>query len=256
MFLELEDKEKRKSILIEYNITRKRVKNINIRIDKDNKIEVSASRFVSNTEIEKVLKEKRDWILSVLKKNETRNDYKLAKEIGNDCNSYFLFGNEYKLNFINDNDEFDTVFAQKSSEYIEVLNEYENIKICFKTLNIYINNSNKKWKKEFINFETNIFIKEIRVLLNDSLKKLSSYNLDIKNIKLKTLKSCWGICHTVKNEITLNRKLVNYDKECLRYVIVHELSHLVHANHSKEFYEVVEIAVPNYKKIRKFLNES
>ena len=42
--------------------------------------------------------------------------------------------------------------------------------------------------------------------------------------------------------------------KCLDYVIVHELSHLVYANHSKDFWNLVSVLVPNYKELRKELN--
>lgn len=253
MFLDIIDKSKNEIVSIKYNVTYKKVKNINMRIGKDNVIEVSASRYVSVSEIERVLKEKSKWILSVISKNKNRNDYKLAEEIDDKCEQYFLFGKEYKLNFVRDEEYFKNINI-KDNKYCDM--KLQNIKISMESNNIYINSTNMKWKKEFINFELNIFISEIRALLTDSLKQLSFYNISVKNIKIKTLKSCWGNCHVIKKEITLNRKLVNYDKECLRYVIIHELSHLLHANHSKEFYNVVEKAMPNYKKIRKILNES
>ena len=67
------------------------------------------------------------------------------------------------------------------------------------------------------------------------------------------MKSRWGVCNTRSHVITLNKELFGYDIDCLDYVCVHELAHLVYPNHSKYFWMVVEEYCPNYKEIRKKL---
>ena len=65
------------------------------------------------------------------------------------------------------------------------------------------------------------------------------------------MKSKWGVCNVTSNTITLNQELIKLEPICLEYVIYHELSHLKHPNHSKDFWSLVEKYVPNYKQIRK-----
>ena len=67
------------------------------------------------------------------------------------------------------------------------------------------------------------------------------------------MKTRWGVCNTKNYNITLNRELIKYDISCLDYVIVHELAHLIEANHSKQFWQIVEKYYPNYKNCRKIL---
>ena len=69
------------------------------------------------------------------------------------------------------------------------------------------------------------------------------------------MKTRWGVCNTKNNNVTLNYELYKYDIGCLDYVIVHELSHFIEANHSKKFWMVVEKYYPNYKEMRKKLRE-
>ena len=78
-------------------------------------------------------------------------------------------------------------------------------------------------------------------------------NIPIPNLKIRKMKSRWGVCNTKNHNITLNYYLYRYDLECLDYVIVHELSHFLEGNHSKNFWRVVEKYYPNYKEIRKKL---
>ena len=80
-------------------------------------------------------------------------------------------------------------------------------------------------------------------------------NLPKYKLKIRKMKTRWGVCNTSTHNITLNQELYRYDIKCLDYVIVHELSHLIEANHSKKFWNIVEKYYPNYKAIRKQLRD-
>ena len=65
------------------------------------------------------------------------------------------------------------------------------------------------------------------------------------------MKSKWGVCNVTKGIITLNLELIKLDLKYLDYVIIHELSHLIHPNHSPKFWSLVSKYIPDYKKYRK-----
>lgn len=66
-------------------------------------------------------------------------------------------------------------------------------------------------------------------------------------IRLRKMSSRWGSCNTISAKITLNTHLASYPLGCLEYVLVHELCHLHHANHSADFWRSVENAMPDYQ---------
>ena len=70
----------------------------------------------------------------------------------------------------------------------------------------------------------------------------------LPTLKIKKMTSKFGVCFYKKASITLSTLLLHYDYECLDYVIIHELAHFVQPNHSKKFYYLIEIYLPNYKK--------
>ena len=72
-------------------------------------------------------------------------------------------------------------------------------------------------------------------------------------LRVRKMKSRWGVCNTKTHIITLNLELIHYEIECLDYVIIHELSHLLVANHSKDFWSLVGSILPDYKVLRKEL---
>lgn len=83
------------------------------------------------------------------------------------------------------------------------------------------------------------------------------FNEDIvfPKLKIRKMRSRWGVCNRKDNSITLNLELIKWKIDYIDYVIVHELSHFVHFNHSKAFWEVVNKYCPSYKLIRKNLRE-
>ncbi len=80
-------------------------------------------------------------------------------------------------------------------------------------------------------------------------------DIPVPNLKIRKMTSRWGVCNIKNHNVTLNYELSKYDITCLDYVIVHELSHFIHHNHSKEFWLLVGKYYPKYKEARKMLKE-
>jgi len=78
------------------------------------------------------------------------------------------------------------------------------------------------------------------------------YNLKWGKITIRNQKTRWGSC-SKKGNLNFNYKIALLDKEQSDYIIVHELCHLREFNHSQKFWDLVSIAVPRYKEIRKNL---
>lgn len=92
-------------------------------------------------------------------------------------------------------------------------------------------------------------------LLPKRLKELAAqHDLSFNGVSVRQLKSRWGSCSS-KKDITLNYYLMQLPWEQIDYVLVHELAHTEHLNHSQRFWQTVEIALPNYKQRRKILKE-
>ncbi len=65
----------------------------------------------------------------------------------------------------------------------------------------------------------------------------------------------WGYCNKSKKLIKLNFELIKYSINEIDYVIIHELSHLIEFNHSKNFWNIVKKYKPDYKESTKVLKE-
>jgi len=73
-----------------------------------------------------------------------------------------------------------------------------------------------------------------------------------KNVSIKNTSTRWGSCSSKKN-LNFSYKIISLSPSAQDYLIVHELSHLVNMNHSKKFWELVALGIPDWKKYRKEL---
>ena len=70
-----------------------------------------------------------------------------------------------------------------------------------------------------------------------------------RSVGVRKMKRRWGTCRT-NGAIWFNRELMKKDPALIDYVIIHELCHLVHHNHGREYYELLESIIPDYKQLR------
>lgn len=161
-------------------------------------------------------------INKLIKNNTTFINKQLTKEDFKKEEIFKLFGNSY-----------DIIYGFKDTEI-------ENNKIYTKDL--------KTLNKYLTKYITNIYNERLNYYYH-----LFEENIPIPNLKIRKMTSRWGVCNIKNHNVTLNLELSKYNIECLNYVIVHELSHFIHPNHSKDFWLLVSKYYPNYKEIRKYL---
>ena len=85
-------------------------------------------------------------------------------------------------------------------------------------------------------------------LLNASIARFAPLIArPINHISFKHMRTRWGSCNKAKGYMNLNLDLITKKKEFIEYVVLHELAHLVHANHSKDFDALISKHMPDYK---------
>ena len=97
---------------------------------------------------------------------------------------------------------------------------------------------------------------EARKIAKKKLLKYNNYyNFKYNRISIRNQKTRWGSC-SAKGNLNFNYKICKLPEELCDYVIVHELCHLKEFNHSNNFWELVSLTIPNYKKIRRELKNN
>lgn len=149
------------------------------------------------------------------------------------------------------------VHQERENEFYLLGKKYDVI-IDSKVNQIYLDRDNNKiYISDAKSFEKWLK-KETMVLYKEHVDKIyDMFEEDIPypKLKIRNMKTRWGVNNKRDKSVTLNTKLIEYDLSKLDYVIVHELAHFVYFDHSKEFWSVVEKYCPNYKMIRKEMKE-
>lgn len=93
-------------------------------------------------------------------------------------------------------------------------------------------------------------------LLMDCLNRVQAIGIvSAPPLRIRRMKRRWGSC-SPKGIISLNPDLVSAPKDCIEYVITHELCHLVEMNHSKRFYALLDSLLPDWKIRKALLNRT
>ncbi len=195
---------------------KKTTKNTYIRVKKDLTIYVTTNYFSSDRGILKLLEEKETQILKMIQAQEVKNQNNL---------DFHYLGKRYEIVYTN---QSGILFGQNKVFF----NKDEDI--------------SKFYKRE---------AKKLFSLHLDQIYQNFSISIPYPSLRIRKMTSRWGVCNTKLKVITLNLELMKRETKYLDYVIVHELSHLVYANHSSKFWNLVEENYPNYKKVRNEMKE-
>ncbi len=233
--------EKNKVILsgqeVEYVLTRKRVKNINLRIKSDATISVSAPFSVDLSQIENFMVSKSNYILTHIRRFQSMQTNISKNKEYIDGESFYLLGKNIRLKILQDTQEHvwtDGVF-----------------------LYLKIQDTNNKKRKQLL--VENFFSKQREEVFQEIIDTIypvfSKYGIAYPNIKMRTMKTRWGSCIPSKQQITLNTTLIETPRVCIEYVVLHEFSHFIHPNHSKAFYDFVAMLMPDWKERKECLEK-
>jgi predicted metal-dependent hydrolase len=78
--------------------------------------------------------------------------------------------------------------------------------------------------------------------------------VEVKKLFVRKMKTCWGSCNSTRQTLRLNSELAKRKRECLEYVIVHEMLHIIEKGHNRKFYSLMNKYLPEWKIIRKKMN--
>lgn len=197
-------------------VTKKDIKKLYLRINEDSVISLNVPYNCTQKTVLNMIENNKDFINSALIKND-KNKIKNSK--------FLIFGEEKEIVIMK---QFKKVKMVDNIIYTSDVKKLDN----------WLKNQTKKIFEERLNFIYDRF----------------NENIPHPDLKIRKMKGKWGVCNITKCYITLNSNLIREPAHCLDYVIIHELSHLVYADHSKNFWELVSKYCPNYKQIRKELN--
>lgn len=209
---------------IRYELTRKRVKNVNMRVKTDGIVYVSANTRVSIKRIEEILIERAEFIFRAaeqLKNREERSEITAEKMRWQ--------GKEYPVRVIHNHAE-------------RVALEENELRV-FTTHPEEAQEMLQKWVGERF--------AELISELNDEVRgalQAAGLTPPLTRISIKDMKTRWGSCSYTRGHISINVRLMAYPRETVLSVLWHEYAHYWHHDHSARFYGFVERFYPEYRR--------
>ena len=197
-------------------LKKRTTKNLYIKVKDDLKIYITCNTFTSDREIKRIVDNNRKSIERMLDRAIMLEEKK---------QDFYFLGKKYDIVYTN----------------IDEVSLGENKIFLSKNIDL-----DKWFKKQALK----IFSEHLENCYENFTRSIPHPSLRIRKMKTR-----WGVCNTKTYVITLNLELITKDINCLDYVIYHELSHLVEANHSKRFWAVVEENFKDYKKYRALTND-
>lgn len=191
-------------------------KNTYIRVKKDLKIHVTTTLFTSMRSISKLIEDNYERICKMI-------DFQEIKVKNN--TGFFYLGRQY------------------------VLVRTDNPGITFSGDKVFVNHDfdiDKWYKKQ----AKELFLERLDYNYEHYTRKIP-----YPKLRIRKMTSRWGVCNIRTHIITLNLELIKRDISYLDYVIIHEMTHLIHGDHSARFWKVVEENMPDYKKYREEMKE-
>lgn len=209
-------------------ITRKEMKNVRLRVYPNGEIRLSAPKGVSFEWLNDFVYEKTNWIEKRLNEFHKTNGTEAINDIRSGS-SIKLLGRDY--------------FIIIENEAKKLITEEENRIIIRSSSTLTMRNKLYKWLRNRIN---DIVIEKLEKLY-PIVKK---HGVEKPKVVIRKMKTMWGNSNDKTNQITINYYLYKAKPSDIEYVILHELLHFVYPNHSKEFYELLSLYMPDWK-IRK-----
>lgn len=209
---------------MDYQLIRSKRKTLSLQINNNAELIVRAPNRLSVKKIEQFMNEKSDWIS---KKSRSIRARKTQAPSYKEGEKFLYLGVEYPLNIDTTQSEGLNFDGQRFS-------------------------LNQGGKEVFLAWYKSAFKKIALPRLEYYAK---NHQLKYQQVRLKNQKTLWGSCSGVNN-INLNYLLIGAPIFVIDYVLVHELCHTVHKNHSKSFWKLVETILPNYKASKRWLQDN
>lgn len=221
---------------IRYIFERKAIKNINLRIRHDGQVFVSAPDSVSQTTIDSFVAGRKDYIFHTIADFQQQDVPCSEMQYVSGENVTFL-GKNLRIKVEKDRREY------VSSDGIYVF-------IHVKRPDYY--NRKKNLLNSWLDEQRRAVFGEI---MQDVHSRFTAYHVAFPELRLRNMTSRWGSCQPGKGIITLNSQLIEAPKSCIEYVVYHEFCHFVFPNHSKQFYALLQVMLPDWREKKALLEK-
>lgn len=220
------------SVLIE----RKKMKTCRLKVFPDESVALSLPEGADDEWASHFLQEKSPWIEKKLEGFKQTTGYAATGEIRNGY-SITMYGS-------------DLVFSVVQSDKDRVFQEGKKINICSTDINDQEHLAKmfrRWWKKQSLEL--------LKQRVDTWYPIVEKYGIDKPKVYVRKMSTLWGSCSTNRGAITFNFYLTKAKVACIDYVVLHELTHFLYPNHSKQFYTFLSNYMPDWKERKAILDQ-
>lgn len=220
--------------LIAYRVIfSKKRKTASLEVHPDGGVVLRVPDYVSEQDIQFILEKRRNWLIKRLELLASRPAMKVSELVAG--GRLFYLGREFAID------------VQQSSRWL--------VKVEDKRLLVY----GPAKAKESVEQHVMQWYRELAIsVFSQRMEKCATVfkqlNVNEPTLAVRRMKRSWGNCSS-RGKVTLNIALLQAPVQCIDYVIVHELCHLVEFNHSPRFYALQEKFLPDWEQRRELLNQ-
>ena len=228
-------------VSVEYELTVKKVKNINLRIKPDGSVCVSANRYAPIRVIENFMLSRADFILSALERFEQGCPNVQKNPEYADRETVTLLGKILELR----------VSEGKTNDVRPLFDE------GYIALSVKDASDAVLRKKVFESWRRQLCKEIIAELCKRTYEKNAVFaerGIAFPALHFRTMRTRWGSCNSSGGSLNFNYSLIEAPIECIEYVVVHEFVHFLHPNHSKDFYGALTALMSDWKSRKEILN--
>lgn len=218
-----------------YELERKPVKNLNLRVKSDGTVCVSAHNRVDVAKID-------EFVLSKAK---------------------FIFNARARLGKSVSRNAFTEKFCD--GEVLQLFGEKKVLRVCCGQPSVTVTDREIVLTVRDVTGDAskrNVIDKWLRARFEETATAVckmifpvfSRYGVSFPQIKFRKMRSRWGSCNPSRKIVTFNYALVSAPLDCIEYVAVHEFCHFLHPDHSAAFYACLTAVLPDWKRRKKLLN--
>jgi hypothetical protein len=220
---------------IEIDVIKKNIKNLYLSVHpQDGKVKISAPKKISDDAIRTFAISKLPWINKQLSKLE-KQEKQFKMEFISGENHYYQ-GRKYLLNVIHTN----------KKQKVEIRNQ--------KYIDLYVRENATLEQRKKVLMEW--YRRQLKAKIPNTIEKWEKIiGVKVDSFGIKLMKTKWGTCNIYDKRIWINLELAKKSERCLEYVVVHEMVHLLERYHNKIFYMYMDKFIPNWREIKKELND-
>jgi len=223
--------------IVQVQIERKKMRTCRLKVYPNRIVIISVPKSTSSKWVYDYLDSKREWISEKLLEFEQREVHTPIKEVRDGAVIRYL-GNEIEVSVVKSPKNL--VWSDERSIIIFTPDVENQEKI--------IKQFDKWWKSEAD--------KILSAHLDKLYPIIEKHGIPKPTFNLRKMKTQWGSCSYTKGKVTFNQFLIKAKPEEVEYVVLHELAHFLHPNHSKMFYSFLGSCLPDWKERRNALNKN